>query len=265
MKHLLKYIFLLITICVIATPVEAKKKQRKKQKTSITKKKTSKKKNNRTIAANAKTTSINKVNLNELLNETTVTVAPTKSDSVPEKVVTILSAFKPQLKYVAKIGFVNATATTDTSAVFLNYQVPSQNLSFEYRPISLVPRAIVHDSLVSLTNITNFKIGFGNFSHQYAQLSINNVDKWKNTHSITLFNEASTGTDYRLQIIRELGAKYIGDQYINKYNNIQTQLFYNHSQRYRFGLVPNSLILPESNYIKNCNHCTYNTLFNSYN
>jgi hypothetical protein len=93
MKHLLKYIFLLITICVIATPVEAKKKQRKKQKTSITKKKTSKKKNNRTIAANAKTTSINKVNLNELLNETTVTVAPTKSDSVPEKVVTILSAF----------------------------------------------------------------------------------------------------------------------------------------------------------------------------
>jgi len=254
MKHLLKYIFLLITICVIATPVEAKKKQRKKQKTSITKKKTSKKKNNRTIAANAKTTSINKVNLNELLNETTVTVAPTKSDSVPEKVVTILSAFKPQLKYVAKIGFVNATATTDTSAVFLNYQVPSQNLSFEYRPISLVPRAIVHDSLVSLTNITNFKIGFGNFSHQYAQLSINNVDKWKNTHSITLFNEASTGTDYRLQIIRELGAKYIGDQYINKYNNIQTQLFYNHSQRYRFGLVPNSLILPESNYEHNFEH-----------
>ena len=254
MKHLLKYIFLLITICVIATPVEAKKKQRKKQKTSITKKKTSKKKNNRTIAANAKTTSVNKVNLNELLNETTVTVAPTKSDSVPEKVVTILSAFKPQLKYVAKIGFVNATATTDTSAVFLNYQVPSQNLSFEYRPISLVPRAIVHDSLVSLTNITNFKIGFGNFSHQYAQLSINNVDKWKNTHSITLFNEASTGTDYRLQIIRELGAKYIGDQYINKYNNIQTQLFYNHSQRYRFGLVPNSLILPESNYEHNFEH-----------
>jgi hypothetical protein len=108
--------------------------------------------------------------------------------------------------------------------------------------------------LVSLTNITNFKIGFGNYSHQYAQLGINTLDKWKNTHSITLFNEASTGTDHHLQIIRELGAKYIGDQYINKYNNIQTQLFYNHSQRYRFGLVPDASRLPESNYEHNFEH-----------
>jgi len=220
MKHLLKYIFLLITICVIVTPVEAKKKQRKSQKTSSVKKKANKKKTKNTVVAK-KTPNVNKVNLNELLNETTVTVAPTKSDSVPEKVVTILSAFKPQLKNVAKIGFVNATALVDSTPIYLNYQVPSQNLSFEYRPISLVPRAIVHDSLVSLTNITNFKIGFGNYSHQYVQLGINTLDKWKNTHSITLFNEASTGTEHHLQIIREIGAKYIGDQYVNKYNNIQ--------------------------------------------
>ena len=255
MKHLLKYIFLLITICVIVTPVEAKKKQRKSQKTSSVKKKVNKKKtkNNKTVVAK-KTANLNKVNLNELLNETTVTVAPSKSDSLPEKVVTILSAFKPQLKNAAKIGFVNATALVDSTPVYLNYQVPSQNLSFEYRPISLVPRAIVHDSLVSLTNITNFKIGFGNYSHQYAQLGINTLDKWKNTHSITLFNEASTGTEHHLQIIREIGAKYIGDQYVNKYNNIQTQLFYNHSQRYRFGLVPDASKLPESNYEHNFEH-----------
>lgn len=255
MKHLLKYIFLLITICVIVTPVEAKKKQKKSQRTSSVKKKVIKKKggNNKTVIAK-KTANLNKVNLNELLNETTVTVAPTKSDSVPEKVVTILSAFKPQLKNAAKIGFVNASAIVDTSAILLNYQVPSQNLSFEYRPISLIPRAIVLDSLVSLTNITNFKIGFGNYSHQYAQLGINTLDKWKNTHSITLFNEASTGTEHHLQIIREIGAKYIGDQYVNKYNNIQTQLFYNHSQRYRFGLVPDASKLPESNYEHNFEH-----------
>jgi len=30
MKHLLKYIFLLITICVIAAPVEAKKETKEK-------------------------------------------------------------------------------------------------------------------------------------------------------------------------------------------------------------------------------------------
>lgn len=253
MKHLLKYIFLLITICVIVTPVEAKKKQKKNQKSTTFKKKSTKKNKNNKNLVN-KDISTKKLNLNDLLNETTVTIAPTKSDSIPEKVVTILSAFKPQLKNVAKIGFVNATAAVDSSSILLNYQVPSQNLSFEYRPISLVPRAIVHDSLVSLTNITNFKIGFGNYAHQYAQLGINTLDKWKNTHSITLFNEASTGTDHHLQIIREIGAKYIGDQYVNKFNNIQTQLFYNHSQRYRFGLVPNSSNLPESNYEHNFEH-----------
>lgn len=253
MKHLLKYIFLLITICVIVTPVEAKKKQKKSQKTTAIKKRAVKKKNTTSVTTK-KSADLNKVNLKDLLNETTVTVAPTKSDSVPEKVVTILSAFKPQLKNAAKIGFVNATAIVDTSAILLNYQVPSQNLSFEYRPISLIPRAIVQDSLVSLTNITNFKIGFGNYSHQYAQLGINTLDKWKNTHSITLFNEASTGTEHHLQIIREIGAKYIGDQYVNKYNNIQTQLFYNHSQRYRFGLVPDASKLPESNYEHNFEH-----------
>ncbi len=253
MKHLLKYLFLLITICVIVTPVEAKKKQKKKQKTTTSSKKKTNKKRNRNTAK-IKATNLKKVQLKDLLNETTVTVAPTKSDSVPEKVVTILSAFKPQLKFVAKIGFVNATAYTDTSTVNLNYQVPSQNLSFEYRPISLVPRAIVHDSLVSLKNIANFKIGFGNYAHQFAQISIHNIDKWKNTHSITLFNEASTGTFHRLQKIRELGAKYIGDQYINKFNSIQTQLFYNQSQRYRFGLVSNTSNLTESNYEHSFKH-----------
>ena len=103
MKYLLKYIFLLITICVIVTPVDAKKKQRKATKSANSKKKSTRKKNNKTVVLKSKIANVEKVNLKELLNETTVTVAPTKSDSIPEKVVTILSAFKPQLKNVAKI------------------------------------------------------------------------------------------------------------------------------------------------------------------
>ena len=71
-------------------------------------------------------------------------------DSIPEKVVTIISAFKPQLKNVAKIGFVNATAIVDTSSLSLTYMVPSQNLSFQYQPIALVPRAIKIDSLLKM-------------------------------------------------------------------------------------------------------------------
>ena len=248
MKHLLKYIFLLITICVIATPVEAKKKQRKKQKTSISKKKTSKKKNNRTIAANAKTTSINKVNLNELLNETTVTVAPTKSDSVPEKVVTILSAFKPQLKYVAKIGFVNATATTDTSAVFLNYQVPSQNLSFSYRPIALNPLAIVLASPDSLVGNTNVKVGFGNYLYQLLSINYINIGT-KTINNLGISTESSEGM-HHLQKYRISKFDYQGNLLLNDSNTLLTHVFANQNQYYRYGLVPDTLRLPNTNYLQ---------------
>lgn len=256
MKHLFKYIFLLLSFTSIAFGGFAKKTHQKKAKSTIVQK-GSKKNTKSKKHTNSKISKSNysKANLKNLLRETTIAVAPSKiSDTVPEKVITILSAFKPQLKNVAKIGFVNAIAISDTSAVLLNYQVPSQNLSFQYRPIALVPRAIQYDSLVRLKNITSLKIGYGNYLHQYVNLNVNIADKWNNNHSIDIYNESSTGTDHHLQILRDLGVRYIGDQYLNPFNSLQTQVFYQHSQRYRYGLVPDASTLPISNYVHNFSH-----------
>ena len=260
MKHLYKYIFFLSLLCFMTSNSYAKKTQRKKAKTSLVKKskkqqkqrKNTKKLNNKYVVN--KKTATNKANLTELLKESNIAIEPIKADSVPEKVITILSAFKPQLRNLAKIGFVNATAITDTNAVILNYQVPSQNLSFQYRPIALIPRAIRIDSLVSLKDVSSLKLGYGNYLHQYINLNVNTTDQWNNSHSIAVYNESFNGTEYHLQKIRDIGARYIGNQYINSFNSIQSQLFYQHSQRYRYGLVPDASTLPESNYEHNFSH-----------
>ncbi len=258
MKHLFKYIFLLIFLCFLTSNSYAKKTQRKKAKTTTVKKIKKQSKNKKytqkKYSKKGKKIATNKANLTSLLKETVVAVEPTKADSIPEKVITILSAFKPQLKSLSKIGFVNATAITDTNAVILNYQVPSQNLTFQYRPIALIPRSFKVDSLFSYKNVSSLKVGYGNYLHQYINLNINTTDQWNNAHSIAVYNESSTGTDNHLQKIRDIGARYIGDQYINSFNSIQSQFFYQHSQRFRYGLVPDATTVAESNYEQNFSH-----------
>ncbi len=270
MKLLFKYILILTGLICFCAPLEAQKKHKKSNKElhvktsdnsnsnkKITKNKGSKKQSSKKLKANSKLDRQPKfdevANLNALLKNTNEEVKTAKMDSIPEKVVTILSAFKPQLKNVAKISFTNAFTQIDTSTIILNYQVPSQNLSFQYRPIALVPRAFKMDTLERLKNVTNFKIGYGNYAHQFVELNVNGMDTKKNTHSVKLYNESTTGT-HPLQIIRDLGFRYIGDQVINELNHLQTQAFYQHSQRYRYGLVSNKNTLPESNFEQNFSH-----------
>lgn len=267
MKLLFKYILFVTSLLCLGAPVSAQKKHKKgnitiQTKATVNKKgskkdKKSKKQTTKKLKANSRLDRQPKfdeaANLNSLLKNTNEEIKASKVDSIPEKVVTILSAFKPQLKNVAKISFTNAITVNDTNSIVLNYQVPSQNLSFQYRPISLVPRAFKMDTLERLKNVTSFKLGFGNYAHQFIELNVNAMDQKKNTHSIKLYNESTTGT-HPLQIIRDLGFRYIGDQYINELNHLQTQAFYQHSQRYRYGLVSDRNTLPESNFEQNFSH-----------
>lgn len=254
MKKLFKYIFLLVTLCFIFSPIEAKKKSKKSTKKSIVKGKSSKKKRNSKSSKNKKTVNLNKTNLKDLLNETTVTVAPSKIDSVPDKVITILSAFKPQLKNVAKISFSNAIASVDTVDINLNYQVPSQNLSFEYRPISLIPRSFLIDSNFEKTKNINTTIGFGNYAQFKVKLNAIFKDKWNNSHSFSILNQSAKGTNHYLQLIKNWEFQYLGDLKIHKNTSIQSLVFYSSNQRYRYGLVPDSIQYPLSNFSQKYDH-----------
>ena len=259
MKLIIRYALLALTLFCFSHLGIAQKKTKKKAKTTIStkkKKKPNKKKSIKKASSRKKqiikkrpTVAIYKV-ADTIRPLTPITSLPFKKitmDSIPEKVVTIVSAFKPQLKNVAKIGFLNATALVDTNSVLLSYQVPSQNLSFQYQPIALVPRAFKIDSIKTIKQSANVKIGLGNYYSQFIQLEGALIDQKSQQHHLNILNESIAGP-HPIQKWNTIGLNYNGGFSMNKNKVLNTQFYFNQSNRYRYGLVPDTTILPLKNF-----------------
>jgi hypothetical protein len=259
MKLIIRYALLALTLFCFSHLGIAQKKTKKKAKTTIStkkKKKPNKKKSIKKASSRKKqiikkrpTVAIYKV-ADTIRPLTPITSLPFKKitmDSIPEKVVTIVSAFKPQLKNVAKIGFLNATALVDTNSVLLSYQVPSQNLSFQYQPIALVPRAFKIDSIKTIKQSANVKIGLGNYYSQFIQLEGALVDQKAQQHHLNILNESIAGP-HPIQKWNTIGLNYNSGFSMNKNKVLNTQFYFNQSNRYRYGLVPDTTILPLKNF-----------------
>ena len=254
MKSMIRYGLLAIALICFSNMGIAQKKNKKKAKTTISakkKKKSTKKTTTRKKQSVKKRPSVAIYKVVDTISPMRpITSLPFKNytiDSIPEKVVTIVSAFKPQLKNVAKIGFLNATAVVDTNSVLLSYQVPSQNLSFQYQPIALVPRAIKIDSLNAIKQSANLKIGMGNYFNQFIQLEGALVDQKAQQHHVSILNESIAGP-HPIQKWNSIGLNYNGSYSMNKNKVLNTQVYFNQSNRYRYGLVPDSTILPLKNF-----------------
>ncbi len=259
MKLIIRYALLALTLFCFSHLGIAQKKTKKKAKTTIStkkKKKPNKKKSNKKASSRKKQIikkrpSVATYKVADTISPSTpITSLPFKKitmDSIPEKVVTIVSAFKPQLKNVAKIGFLNATALVDTNSVLLSYQVPSQNLSFQYQPIALVPRAIKIDSIKTIKQSANVKIGLGNYYSQFIQLEGALVDQKAQQHHLNILNESIAGP-HPIQKWNMIGLNYNGGFSMNKNKVLNTQFYFNQSNRYRYGLVPDTTILPLKNF-----------------
>ncbi len=269
MKYFIKYSFLFICFFYFISPgisqqknskkitvISSKKNKKAKKKKAV---KTKSKKNSKKGSAKKKTPKLNieTADLSKLL--TTTNIVTPKLDTVPEKEVNIISAFKPQLKNIAKISFTKATYKVDTTTSVLNYQVPTQNLTFQYRPISLIPRAYKENESAAPINKTNLKVGLGNNMQQLFDLSLNAVDKYNNSHALHANFESSKGLEYLQQYNRK-GIAYLGDFMINEHNRLKTETFFQNSQQYRFGLVPDNNNLSLSNYSQAFSH--FGTAFN---
>jgi len=262
MKSIIRLGLFTIALICFSNMTIAQKKNKKKAKTTINskKKKKSTKKSKKTISKknqpiSKRTTVANyqipSTNSNEIIEQKIslpdFQIRKNSIDSIPEKVVTIVSAFKPQLKNVAKIGFINATAIVDTSSLSLSYTVPSQNLSFQYEPIALVPRAIKIDSLIKIKQALNLKIGMGNYFNQLVQLEGSYVDLKAQQHHLQISNESIAG-EHPLQKWNTIGIHYNHALKFNTNKEIHNQFYFNHSIRYRYGLVPDTTILPINNF-----------------
>jgi len=270
MKYFLKYSFLFICIFCFITAGNTQQKNKKKAKITATKKastskkkklvKSSKKKNKKTNTKkkgksnrknNATKLNIETADLSKLI--ITNNIATPKLDTIPEKEVSIISAFKPQLKNIAKLNFTKATNKIDTSSNVLNYQVPTQNLSFQYRPISLIPRSYKEKETSFPVNTTNLKVGFGNYNNQFFEATYNAVDDNKHSHAFEASFETSNGIQY-LQQFNHKNFAYIGSLQLNENYAIQTEAFFQNTQRYRFGLVPDNSSLSLADYAQPFTH-----------
>jgi len=270
MKYFLKYSFLFICIFCFITAGNTQQKNKKKAKITATKKastskkkklvKSSKKKNKKTNTKkkgksnrknNATKLNIETADLSKLI--ITNNIATPKLDTIPEKEVSIISAFKPQLKNIAKLNFTKATNKIDTSSNVLNYQVPTQNLSFQYRPISLIPRSYKEKETSFPVNTTNLKVGFGNYNNQFFEATYNAVDDNKHSHAFEASFETSNGIQY-LQQFNHKNFAYIGSLQLNEKYAIQTEAFFQNTQRYRFGLVPDNSSLSLADYAQPFTH-----------
>ena len=269
MKKIIKYILLLILLANVMSPINAQKKHKKSNKKTVVSKKNNKKaktkkSKKKIVKANKPSNSlINTINLSKkeskIENDEPKNI---KYDTIPEKVITILSAFKPQLKNVAKIGFINASVQEDTTSLLVDYNVPSQNLSFQYKPISLVPRVYKIDSLNRIRNNGNIKLGYGNFYHYLINLNYNLIDTNQNIHAFNINNESITGT-HHLQNHKTFGINYIGDINIDKYNRISTQIFLKQNSNYRYGLIPDTTHYPNANFEQNYTHYGISIVLNN--
>lgn len=262
MKLFIRFCLFSIALICFSNNLIAQKKNKKKAKTTVSsKKKSTKKSSNKKKSSKKKSTKNNQKNsqrstvakylapakLDQILSVSDIASKFNPKDSIPEKVVTIVSAFKPQLKNIAKIGFTNATALVDTNTVVFAYQVPSQNLSFQYQPISLVPRALKKDSLSFNNNSTQIKIGAGNYLSQYIHVKSSLIDQKNQIHGINILNESISG-DHPIQRGKNLNLNYLSALSINQNKQLNTQIFFNQSSRYRYGLVPDTTKLPLSNF-----------------
>jgi len=232
---------------MLSLNIEAQKKRSKPSKTLVSKSSKAKKNKSKSKKKKIRLNSIDKIIFKDPIPTTNEPVVVNKLDTVPEKVVSILSAFKPQLKNVAKISFTTATAQTDTASLNLNFDLPSQNLSFQYQPVALVPRTYKSYPTQVANTLATLKIGYGNNAHHLIDLNTTLIDKQANLHSFSIFNEASQGP-LHLQKTSDLGIKYLSDYTMNQNNHLQSQLFYQHSQRYRYGMVDENTNLPNSNF-----------------
>jgi len=244
MSTFLKYSFLCLLIlltCSTASAWQHKNKKRVPKTIVHSKKKKSTKKANKTKVHPMPT----KVKLEDIVKQVPIEI-PVLKDTTPAKVVSILSAFKPQLKSVVKINFTNAAPILDTQSVHYAYQVPGQNLSFSYRPIALNPLAIVLNNPPVFTNNTNVKVGFGNYLYQLLNVNLIHIEE-KSIHHWSASTESSEGV-HHLQKYRNSKLDYQGNFMLTDSNSILTNLFVSQSQSYRYGLVPDTLSLPTSQY-----------------
>ncbi len=177
----------------------------------------------------------------EAKKQETQTTTEIKSDTLPQRTVTVTSAFKPSLKPTSKINFSAATPSPDTTRHVLQYDVPAQNIIFSYLSPALKPIAQNIDTNIHWENRSFVKVGYGNFTTPYLQAGVSMGDGVQSVININGKYTSSKGPIPFQQFSKtDLDAIGIFSTPDNK-KEWSGKVFYDNNTQYEYGFSPDTL------------------------
>ena len=162
-------------------------------------------------------------------------------DTTKKKTIDITSTFKPVLRDAVKINFNAAPPAADSSKVKLNYQVPQQNLMFNYEPSALSPVALQIDSLNAWKNSNYIKVGVGNVHIPYIQAGFSFGDGKSTFFNIFAHQYTSKG-DLPFQKNSLTGVSAYGTYKTAKDLEWSGKLGFKSDDYYLYGYKPDTLV-----------------------
>ncbi len=157
----------------------------------------------------------------------------------------IISSFKPVLREASKINFNAQPPLKDSSRPVLKYDIPAQQLAFNYQTASLNPLAYENNFSSAWQNTNFLQVGAGNVHLPYVKAGFSFGDGQKT--NLNIFGEHSSGKgrlDFQEHHRTSIGA--VGT-YRNEHNmEWMGAIGYKRNQFYYYGYEPRSLTFNKS-------------------
>lgn len=139
-----------------------------------------------------------------------------QKDSTKKTTININSSYKPVLRNAVKINFSASHAPADTIAPKLDYEIPAENLSYTYQPISLNPINLRQDSSLNLGTRNYIKAGYGNFTTPYLNAGFSFGDSKKSLLNVNATYISSKGK-IKYQDYTHINLNTAGNYYLAKH------------------------------------------------
>ena len=171
-------------------------------------------------------------------------ISYSQQDTTKKRSVDITSTFKPVLKESAKINFNASPAANDTSKPKLNYDIPNQNLLFNYQPGNLKPLALDIDSGGVWDLSSYIKAGFGSLKTPFVQAGFSFGDG--KTAGLNIYaKHVSSDGKINYQDFRNTGVNLKGFFQTAKNLEWNANLGMNQDRYFKYGYKPSTLIFPK--------------------
>lgn len=179
-----------------------------------------------------------------------------QNDTTKHASVSIISSYKPVLRFAAKTNFYPSQYIPDSTNKFLRpYVVPAQNLNYGYQSVLLPSMELVKFRNDYLNN-NYIKIGYGNYSSPLLDAGFN-YNKLKNTllHAAVEYNSSKgiiENQDYSL-----FAGKIDGSYFVKKHE-IYSAVQFKSSQYYLYGYDHDKFDFSKNDITHPFNDFTYN-------